>query len=686
MTSPDTAIVKTEVFSIDALTHLMQCDGVSTIDKNRLRKYKDSASKGNEVRVSYLRGKKLKTEEFGRVTPEKGIGLASFPREIRNFLAKKYYFDLDIVNAQPTLLEQICKTKGWSCDKLSTFNANRESLMKELDSDRKQAKIIVMRMLFGTPNPNEFTGFFAELVEQLAVITTNLSNDAPAELKKIAKKHTTYNEKGSICACFLQQEEFKCLVALDTALTKEGRYLATLINDGGFVRKLDGEVGLSSELIEKCQAHISKDTGYAVQLKQKELDTTFELPDVRDEYQEMKIEFEKNHFKLNDPVAYVRVYAKDVKVLSRTDLMNLYENTFYNGTESFIKKWLTDPTMRTYEQLVYKPMQEVESKYFNLFQGYDCDAVEGNISVVHEVLNLVCNNEKPVFEYVEKYMAHLLQRPYDKAGISIIVQSNAEGTGKDSYFDLIGRILGGQYFLNTASAADSVFSKFNGHWKKALMIKMEELSFMETKAHADKFKTFITADRICFEDKGQKSITIDNYTRFIGTTNNAVPVIIGTNDRRFVLIRASEARVGDKAYWDKTQKDLHSDATRKAYFHYLMNLDISQFNVRDRPITEYYEEVKESFIPYHAQFFQKKVQSMPEDSELSWSANDLIEEMKISTSSKFELNQTRIGRDLRLYVKDEILQKHRNKHNIRYVAKCDDVRKYLENKDWWYEL
>jgi len=283
MQGPDVAIIKTEVFDVDALSHLLNCDGISTIDKNRLRAMKRAAQKGNQLRVAYLRGKHLKSEEFGRVTPEKGIGLAMVSRDQRNFLAQRYYFDLDMVNSQPIILEQICKTKGWACDKLTQFIAERDTRMAELHGDRNQAKQMVMTMMFGTLTLPEKHDFFNDLVLQLETITDNLYNSAPDEIKKIAKKHKKYNEKGSVCASVLQQEEFKCLTALDKILCREGRELAVLMHDGGYVRKLEGEEQLPADLIAKCEAFIKEQTGFAVKLKQKEMETSFAIDETNDD-------------------------------------------------------------------------------------------------------------------------------------------------------------------------------------------------------------------------------------------------------------------------------------------------------------------------------------------------------------------------------------------------------------------
>jgi hypothetical protein len=394
-------------------------------------------------------------------------------------------------------------------------------------------------------------------------------------------------------------------------------------------------------------------------------------------YEYMKIEFEKTHFKLMNPPLYVRLY-NGVQFLKSNELHHLYNNHLCDG-KLFIDKWVKDSKIRTYENLVYLPKQDAPPESYNIFVDFECQPAEGSIETIQTVLNLISNGDKEVFDYIEKWVAHLIQKPFEKSGICIVVQGE-QGVGKDTYFDFVGQILG-EYFFNTGNAENDIFSRFNGHLKKTLLIKSEEASFMTNKNHADKLKNLITCKKEAYEDKGAGIIKLDSYVRVVMTTNAEVPVPIEQSDRRFVLIKASSERMGDLEFWKSTHDILNKKSTLEAYYNYLLNLDISNFNPRDRPITEYYETVKETFIPYHAQFFQRLIEESPEVNTWNWKARELMDDMKIAT--KFDLNQTKFGRDMKLY---PVIKKKVGKICATYTSNTQELIDFLKNKRWWYEF
>jgi hypothetical protein len=395
-----------------------------------------------------------------------------------------------------------------------------------------------------------------------------------------------------------------------------------------------------------------------------------------DSYEFMKTEFEKTHFKLMNPPLYVRLY-NGIQFLKSSDLLHLYNNLLCDK-KLFIKEWIADPKIRTYENLVYKPKQEVSEESYNIFTDFDCQSKEGSINTIQSILKLISNNENEVFEYIEKWVAHLIQKPYEKAGTSIIIQGE-QGVGKDTYFDFIGKMLG-EYFFNTGNAENDVFSRFNGHLKKTLLIKFEEASFMTNKNHADKLKNLITCQSQPFEDKGAGIVKLDSYVRLVMTTNAEVPVSIEQSDRRFVLVKASSEKIGDLEFWNNIHTELAKKETLEAYYNYLLNLDLTDFNPKHRPITDYYKEVKQSFIPYHAQFFQQLIQESHEIHTWVWKASELHQAMKSVT--KFDLNQTKFGRDIKLY---DVIKKNVGKYSATYTVNTLELIEFLKSKNWWYE-
>jgi hypothetical protein len=78
------------------------------LSKNKHIKYKilynNKLIKNNKLRVKYARPK----YNLGRVYPAKSLSLCSIRRELRHTLAHGNYVDIDVANAHPEILNQLC--------------------------------------------------------------------------------------------------------------------------------------------------------------------------------------------------------------------------------------------------------------------------------------------------------------------------------------------------------------------------------------------------------------------------------------------------------------------------------------------------------------------------------------------------------------------------------------------------
>jgi hypothetical protein len=425
-----------------------------------------------------------------------------------------------------------------------------------------------------------------------------------------------------------------------------------------------------------------------------------------DNYNRQKLLFEKTHFKLMSPPCYVCCTGANIEMLNETGLAIRYANLFFvnknapktvnadGGEEQarsrLINAWKSDPYMRTYDKLVFKPKQSVPSNHYNIFTDFPCKAVEGDFSVMTELMFLLCGEDHAVFEYVENYFAHMIQQPFDKAGVALVFYSQKQGSGKDTTLNQIGKMLGNESFFNTHDADNDVFGRFTEHLQRTILLKMEEAKFETNKKHESALLSMITANTRSYEAKGKPPIVLDDYKRYVMTTNNSNPVSVPDSDRRFVIINSSEKRVGDRPFWGDTYKALEKPETIEAYYYHLLHKDISKFNVRgDRPITNLYKEVKITQRPYHAAYFQTylaangetiKGEIVPKSDELTSTA--WLE--MINEKTKFPVSAQKFGRDMREYPED-CITKTKGKFSNSYVLHTVKLHEYLVAKGWWAE-
>jgi hypothetical protein len=697
--SPDVSILKTCVFDVEFAQQLVDNPSITKDERDKLRRILKEKKQGNQLETHYKLGKNCKHEFLGRWCAIRGFGLQSLQHDIRAALSAKHYIDVDIVNAQPTLLVQYCEQRGWMCDSLKKYVSEREELLADMCDqmaiNRWEAKQKVVSILFGANASGMPTFFQDELYPEIRKITTNIFNEHEASLKWL-KKHPNYMGKG--LSYILQTEERKCLESLDKSLAKRGRSLDVLIHDGGLVRKKGDETTLPDAFLRELEKDIKKDTGYSIKLAVKPLETTFEFGKHKDDvYTEMKREFEQEYMKLMSPALYVRIHKGSIDTINQATLVHQKQNLLLPDGSSFIGRWIKDPNIRTYECLTFAPKQEVAEDEFNLFTKFEIDPEPvQDISIILALLSLVCNHEVKVVEYFLNYLAHIIQKPWVKTGIAIVIQGN-QGSGKETFVDhVIGKILGKKYYFSTSTPEHDVFHQFNSGTERALIVKFEEADFKTNKQNASKLKAIITKRREKYIQKGQDGIILDDYRNFIMTTNDEVPVVLENAERRFLLVKTSDEKIGDVDYWKDTYKALDNPHLLAQFHQFLLDRDISNFDCfRDRVITQYYKDTKQAFAPYHARFLcdeLSKREVMTEEMELQetttieWKAYHLYSQMKEAVASKFELSLKQFGTHMKMYVDNGCITKRDSSTGVKYTLYPELFKQFMKSKDWYIEV
>ncbi len=82
-------------------------------EKKHLLNYLSNSITDNKIKVKYIK------DDYGRSNPYKSCGLHNIKKEIRHTISIEYYEDIDIINAHPTILQQILKHNNINCYYLS---------------------------------------------------------------------------------------------------------------------------------------------------------------------------------------------------------------------------------------------------------------------------------------------------------------------------------------------------------------------------------------------------------------------------------------------------------------------------------------------------------------------------------------------------------------------------------------
>ena len=93
-------------------------------------------------------------------------------------------------------------------------------------------------------------------------------------------------------------------------------------------------------------------------------------------------------------------------------------------------------------------------------------------------------------------------------------------------------------------------------------------------------------------------------------TNNDNPIKVQHDDRRFTGFECISAYANNKEYFTNLYNEINSGIYDKAFYDYFLDIDLSEFDfINKRPITNFYNKMKELNYPTLARFFENIIDS-----------------------------------------------------------------------------
>lgn len=270
-----------------------------------------------------------------------------------------------------------------------------------------------------------------------------------------------------------------------------------------------------------------------------------------------------------------------------TGLHSFYENERKpNGEgklEPVSKIWMRHVSRRTYNKgIVFLPNKEVPGAY-NYWQGFsvDSDATKSCRMFLNHLRDVVCSGNLDYYDYLIKWLAHMIQKPEEKPGVAVIIKGK-KGTGKDTPFEYVGRMFKNHYV--TLSNQEQLVGKFNRHLENVLLLHMQEGYWAGSKAAEGALKYLITSEHVMIEPKGMNAFPVRSVLRLFISSNEKWVVPASEDERRYFVLDISNRRRGDHAYFEKLRHEMNNGGP-SALLHYLLNLDLTGFQVRAVPDT-----------------------------------------------------------------------------------------------------
>jgi len=241
--------------------------------------------------------------------------------------------------------------------------------------------------------------------------------------------------------------------------------------------------------------------------------------------------------------------------------------------------WRRSSERCEYSQLGYWPNNyNRPAKSYNLWQGWGVEPQQGDWSTIRDhIRNVIANGNKDKTDYILDWCAHMVQRPWEKPGVALVLKGR-KGTGKTLFTELLAHVIGRQNTLITDDGKQ-LFAKFNWHLAGKVLIGAEEAFFAGDRKLNDRLKHLLTGGDIELEQKFGHCIRMKSMHRMIMTSNHANVIEMAEDERRFFALDVSDKRRGDDTYflplWRVANGD--DDATLAAFMHELKTRDITNW-------------------------------------------------------------------------------------------------------------
>ena len=242
--------------------------------------------------------------------------------------------------------------------------------------------------------------------------------------------------------------------------------------------------------------------------------------------------------------------------------------------------WLKSPNRRKYSGIVSDPTSTNHTKNnYNIWKGFARSSKKNSPPKYWKhVKNNICSGNEEHYLFLRKWLAYIFQRP-DEVHTALVL-CGSQGVGKNCFVEPLGILLGQHYIL--LSSITELISNFNSHLKNAVLIHANEALWGGNRKDVGTVKAMITERTCLIEGKGKDRIMVKNFKHLILSSNEEWPVHIDADDRRFFVLRVSNAHKEDHKYFELIQEELNDGGYEGLLFD-LLNEDISEFNPRKLP-------------------------------------------------------------------------------------------------------
>ena len=615
------------------------------------------------------------TGGYGRLYAQTGKSYVTISRPVRHFLASDIYADIDIDNCHPVIVEQLFTLLvGYESDALKQWNNNRADIFAEMmrlnpKLSRDECKKIGFCFLYDGDLELNFgklelpNGHVRDICNKIDSDITLLISSIQRLLPKVWEEIPSMAKESRINASKFSRlmQHIERHLALICVKVAKGMELEVgdichdglLISNGGHVP----DSRTIEEFISRCTLDIHKSTGFEVKLSLKHMDipewaidykhsadSDSDEEEIKEDpysYEAVLTKFETNHCKISNKNCFLKECTDKIILFNKAELEHESAELHYNVVDGRsgkkVKKpflstgceYYRDPNKRVYDDMeFYPPPLSCPPNIYNLWKPFALDLdtplimspeIERGVQAILDHIHMLSSHEDAVYKYFISWIGQMIQFPAIKTIMITLISK--EGAGKGLLIKILNALLGSCRVLESSSPDRDVWGPFNSLMSDSFLVVLNELDKYKAVKGQSVLKELITDPNITINIKGKSPYTIRSYHRYIACTNQEDPLPTSSDDRRNLIIRCSDEKIGDKEY-GKRISDLSEDVNvMRALFVYFKTLPgLADFHKLSIPRTEHQTELKRMNASKYEQWWAEYVSSLSGDVDIPASA------------------------------------------------------------------
>lgn len=238
--------------------------------------------------------------------------------------------------------------------------------------------------------------------------------------------------------------------------------------------------------------------------------------------------------------------------------------------------WLKWPFRGEAAKLTYAPgqPQRMDGGEFNIWQGWGVEPKKGDVTPFLELLaHLFQGADAGALEWFLKWCAYPIQHPGTKLYTASVIWGIEQGTGKSFVGYILGKIYGRNF---TEINQMDLHNNFNEWAECKQLVLGDDVTGSDRRAESDFLKKLITQREIRINAKYVPTYVIPDCVNYLFTANQPDAFFMEDNDRRYFVHEVTAQPLSEEFYLElELWRDTDGPA---ALFHYMMNLDVSDFN------------------------------------------------------------------------------------------------------------